>query len=427
MAVGTGTGGSGTGCWPLIDHSMFCFRCQWIEVAVLSLYVMFSGLLRSIWCSVESPSHFKTHITPTSSVRYSSTTHKVNAKNVERVFKAKYCLSPNKIALKNIGIYSALLDGSFHGSKPSVRKLVQRQFSPVDYHAFVVFETTDGDWWAIDKMRDGVYVSKGEQIDSVLFHFGKDQRSLPVCKLIEDDSKSLLSDVVQRLEFILESDNYDLIEENCQHFSKGIFDKFARLKTWKLKTLTDVTSPLTLLTDSGSPLLKLLWTVSILFELFFLFNESRASESCYHYKIAITFVILTSLLQQYLGDMWDTICVMLFSALVVEGLFCSTLGVFKQRGAYYREMWELSGTPTKLMVPLGYMIVYMLPTLVFLFIPTLFFLHLLSNFLIVHVPSVVSPLQTIITRFLDNHERISDSIILVTGYLLAVVYLISNY
>ena len=407
---------------------MLCFRCQWIEVAVISLYVMFSGLLRSVWCSVESPeSHFKTHISPTSSEEYSSTTHKVNAKNVERVFKAKFCLSPNEIALKNIGIYSALLDGSFHGSKPSVRKLVQRQFSPVDYHAFVVFETTDGNWWAIDKMIDGVYVSKGEEIDSVLFQFGKDQRSLPICKLIEDESKSLLSDVVQRLEFILESDNYDLIEENCQHFSKGIFDKFARLKTWKLKTLTDVTSPLTLLTDSGSPLLKLLWTVSILCELFFLFNESRASESCYHYKIAITFVILTSLLQQYLGDMWDTICVMLFCALVMEGLFCSTLGVFKQRGAYYREMWELSGTPTKLMVPLGYMIVYMLPTFVFLFIPTLFFLHLLSNFLIVHVPSVVSPLQSSITRFLDNHETISDSIILVTGYLLALVYLISNY
>ena len=406
---------------------MFFFRCQWIEVAVLSLYVLFSGLLRSVWCSVKSPRHFKTHISPTSSARYSSASHKVNAKNVETVFKAKFCVSPHKIALKNIGIYSALLDGSFHGSKSSVRKLIQRQFSPVDYHAFVVFKTTDGNWWAIDKMRDGVYVSNGKQSDSVIFQFGKDQRSLPVCKLIEDESKSLLSDVIKRLEFILESDSYDLIEENCQHFSKGIFDKFAQLKTWKLTTLTDVTSPLTLLTDSGSPLLKLLWTVSILCELFFLFNESRVSESCFHYKIAITFVILTSLMQRYLGDMWDTICVMLFCALLMEGLFCSTLGVFKQRGTYYRQMFEASGTPTKLMVPLGYMIVYMLPTFVFLFIPTLFFLHLLSNFLIVHVPSVVSPLQSIITGFLDNHERISDSIILVTGYLLSLLYLISNH
>ena len=45
---------------------------------------------------------------------------------------------------------------------------MQRQYLPVDYHAFAVLKT-DGMFWAVDKMKDGIFVSRSKILN--LFYF----------------------------------------------------------------------------------------------------------------------------------------------------------------------------------------------------------------------------------------------------------------
>ena len=196
--------------------------------------------------------------------------------------------------LKSIGVYSSPLSGPFSSSTPSVRDYIQRQYLPVDYHAFVVFETSDGMWWALDKMTDGIYVSRGSNHDSVLFFFQDKPRPKPILMLVKDESNSSVSDLVRRLRNLLKSNKYDIIDKNCQHFSKEIFDKFAIDHTWDFTTPTDFTSPLTLFRNDGVILFGLLRFALSFYELYNLYKEGKHTES-YHYKY-VAYIIVISVL-----------------------------------------------------------------------------------------------------------------------------------
>ena len=83
--------------------------------------------------------------------------------------------------LKNIAVYSTPLNAPFTSSKTPVRNFLQGQYLPVDYHAFVMFETSDGMWWALDKTRDGIFASCAKSRDSIFYYFQEEHRPEPLC------------------------------------------------------------------------------------------------------------------------------------------------------------------------------------------------------------------------------------------------------
>ena len=177
--------------------------------------------------------------------------------------------------IKSIAVYSSPLEAPFASSTPTIRGFFQRQFSSVDYHAFIVVRTNYGRWWAVDKMRDGIYVSYGDSRDSVLFYFDQKPRPQPLRVLIQDGTDfsgegSFFNTILNKFQRSYHS--YEVITENCQHYCKDIFDKFASSEWWKFSTLVDITSPLLLYTNIGKSKLRI---VSCACEIYFLLAEAR--------------------------------------------------------------------------------------------------------------------------------------------------------
>ena len=170
-------------------------------------------------------------------------TRQITADNIEELFRHN-SWGYDTAVIKTIAVCSTQLSAPFQSYTPTVRSFLQRQFLPVDYHAFVVLQTNDQKWWAVDKMKDGIFISCGTSFQSVAHYFKKEPHVNPVLKLVKDQSDSSLNKIVRRLKGIVKHNRYDAIENNCQHFAKEIFNKFAEDKTWKYSTLTDVTTNL---------------------------------------------------------------------------------------------------------------------------------------------------------------------------------------
>ena len=171
-----------------------------------------------------------------------------------------------------IAVYSSPLEAPFASSTPNIRSYFQRQFFSVDYHAFIVVRTNYGRWWAVDKMRDGVYLSHGDSRDSVLFYFDHKPRPQPLRILIGDRTDSseerLFFDTILNRSY----HSYEVVSENCQHFCKDIFDKFASSEWWKFSTIVDITSPLLLFTNVSKSKFRI---VSCACEIYFLLAEAK--------------------------------------------------------------------------------------------------------------------------------------------------------
>ena len=207
--------------------------------------------------------------------------------------------------LKNIAVYSTPLNAPFTSSKTPVRNFMQGQYLPVDYHAFVMFETSDRMWWALDKTRDGIFASCAKRRDSIFYYFQEEHRPEPLCLRANDSFTSndrdeyndfytypsaSIAEIVRRLRKILKSNTYDVIDKNCQHFSREIFDKFAMDNTWDLTTPTDLTSPLNLLKRGGDRLFIFLLALSVMYELYLLFKEDA-----FHFQF-VTYIVIVVLL-----------------------------------------------------------------------------------------------------------------------------------
>ncbi|XP_063680062.1 uncharacterized protein LOC134815457 [Bolinopsis microptera] len=198
-----------------------------VEIVVISVHLLSAFLLLAVGYVDEGPEILHT---PTERP-FGRRTKKVEAENV-RPFFENY--SPNlAVKIKSVAVCRTPLSGPFSGS------ILQQQDLSVDFHASVTMVSSDGLCWAVDKMADGLWVSCGESIDSVIYFDGV-KRPEPVIRLIMDESTSSLGDVVGWLEHKLPKNTYYPYESNCQHFAKEIFDKFAEKKSWKLDTITDV-------------------------------------------------------------------------------------------------------------------------------------------------------------------------------------------
>ena len=208
-----------------------------------------------------------------------------------------------------IAVYSSPLEALFASSTPTIRGFFQRQFSYVDYHAFIVVNTSYGRWWAVDKMSDGVYLSHGDSRDSVLFYFNHKPRPQPLKILIEDRTDSseeglFFNTILNRTKLSYHS--YEVVSENCQHFCKEIFDKFASSKWWKYSTLVDITSPLLLFTNVSKSKFRI---VSCACEIYFLLAEARVGVSHFFQFLKSKYFLLAY-----------TLLIVLISALMIMEL-----------------------------------------------------------------------------------------------------------
>ena len=87
-----------------------------------------------------------------------TSTGQVTVENIEEELNTPY-YEPS--TLERISVNSLPLTAPFKSSTWGVRSSMQRQYLPVDYHAFVVLKT-DGMFWAVDKMKDGIFVSRSK-------------------------------------------------------------------------------------------------------------------------------------------------------------------------------------------------------------------------------------------------------------------------
>ena len=192
-------------------------------------------------------------------------TKKIDETNVKTVFQ-----NCEAATLKEISVYSVPLDAPFSSSNPwpAIKCFFQKQFSVFDYHVVVVLQTEDGRYFAVEKQRDGVYVTRGENLDSVLFYFDGAKRGNPISKLIKAQSTSSLGDIVRHLKTILPTNCYSVLTKNCQHFAKDIFDEFnADNAKWDFVLFTDIRL---LFSRGGFPLIVLLQFVSLTYDLYLL-------------------------------------------------------------------------------------------------------------------------------------------------------------
>ena len=312
------------------------------EEVVLLLYLLMwvASILR---VSLEYFKHPGIPVGPSTTNFTNATTRNLTADNVEQVFRNNTHYFETT-SLHSIYVYSCPLTAPFSSSTESFRSVIQRQYLPVDYHAYVVFHTGQNGsemWWALDKHTKGIFLSWGINKDWVVHFFKGKPRAEPIKKLAEDLTKYPVSDLARRLKKILKSNEYDLIEKNCQHFSKEIFDKFATDEKWEYTTPIDMTSPLKLTTNF---LIYFIIPLLIVTELILLFTKSRENESS-HYQYVVYFVLIFILiLYIFHGEHWCDIHVydldfrLHLPVLSLEAVFYAPLYTIRKRGAQFRKM-----------------------------------------------------------------------------------------
>ena len=317
---------------------------QLFEVLVLSLYLLVCiSLLMSK--SESYFKHFGKHVSPSKTNLTEATTQQLTADNVGQVFRnnTRYF---ETTAIDLMYVYSCPLTAPFSSSTTSFRNAFQRQYLPVDYHAFIVFHTRNSisvKWWSLEKQREGVFLSWGMNKDWVTHFFKGKARAKPIQMLTGEFTNSTVSDLARRLRKILKSNEYDLIEKNCQHFSKEIFDNTATDEIWEFTTLIDMTSPLSW-AKNGFGRYVIVISMAIFYELYLLFIKSRENES-FHFQYIVYVVTLVSLFLMFFNDKLSFmlvyhLCVDLFFELVLplEAVLYAPLYTIRKRGAQYRKM-----------------------------------------------------------------------------------------
>ena len=266
------------------------------------------------------------------------------------------------VKLKKIRIYSSPLEASFGSSSFSLRENFQRQFTPIDYHAFIVFETDDGRWCSLDKMRDGIYVSwSSECEESVMFNFGEEFRALPIRLLEADTANANLADV-----FILVTDIgarkgfYSFMNNNCQDFAKEVFNKYAKLKTWDPLKIIDVLNPAKWLSYERLPFLLLMIFIAILGEIYFLLTN-------YYVAVLLVSMLLVVIVLSFftnISHIWTVVFgdPAFYLALSITAIFNCQLSFLMKRGTEYCEEFEnLNDLFYKFLASPRYVVIYLTP------------------------------------------------------------------
>ena len=355
-------------------------------------------------------------------------TELITADNIEQVFRD---ISPDLQAdtINLIGVFSSPLSAPFGSSTTTVRGYLQQQFLPFDYHAFVVLETSEGKFCAVEKQTDGIHISWSDCIESVLFNFDKESRPLPIKLLIEDKSNSNLYDVMQCLKHNIPQNLYD-VDQQCQHFAKEIFGKFAAVKFWDASLPADLTSPLTLLSNRGRPLLFLIHLACIITELYLLFSDSTVNTGSRQFAgfslllglLVLVLSIKTGHLNEgMLNHLGGVTLLLVLCALILECIFSTPLGAYRKRGALYTEMFKSESTVSRCWSTFCFGMIYTSTMWAcFGFLPLLVLQDLLK-YLTTHVP-VLSPVLVIVTWLFDYIRNMGGTANIITLYVVTWFY-----
>ena len=100
------------------------------------------------------------------------------------------------------------------------------------YHAFVVLKTNDW-YWSIEKYNEGLTIQRCQSIEFVKNYIKQTERPYnwfcPIAQLKYNEGRYTMGDLVDWLYINNElKKDYDAGSENCKHFAKRIFDKFAK-------------------------------------------------------------------------------------------------------------------------------------------------------------------------------------------------------
>ena len=341
-------------------------------------------------------------------------TEEIDDTNVETVFQ-----DCETATLKEISVYSVPLEAPFSSSNPwpAIKCVFQKQFSVFDYHVVVVLQTEDGRYFAVEKQRDGVYVTRRENLDSVLFYFNGAKRGNPISKLIKAQSTSSLGDIVRHLKTILPTNCYSVLTKNCQHFAKDIFDEFnADNAKWDFVLFTDIRL---LFSRGGFLLFVLLQFVSHIYDLYLL-NTYTETQYAVYIVIIVSLLLLFTTDDKYIIIMGLPYFMLLFS-LLYEGILYTPLGAIRKHGAQYIKMWRSGSWIYKCCLPLCYGMVYVYTIYVILVLILLFTLRDLLKHLSTRVPAL-SPLLAIVTWLYDKAFNVPYTVQIITSYIVTGIY-----
>ena len=106
----------------------------------------------------------------------------------KRLFDTDHIASVDKMCVTHVSVYTTPLDGIYRSSPSTLSGSVQKQWTTIDYHAFLVLKINSGIYVSVEKQVDGIYMRKSNNIDHVKYCFRKVPRKLPVEESIADDS-----------------------------------------------------------------------------------------------------------------------------------------------------------------------------------------------------------------------------------------------
>ena len=149
----------------------------------------------------------------------------------KRIFRGLDVQRFGQLCVTHVAIYKTPLDGIYRSSPSKMRDSFRKQWTSVDYHAFVVMKTNCGVCVSLEKQRDGIYVGKSTCYEYMVWGMQSSPRPLPVELVIEDSSTFTLYNLLGILKN--ECRDYSATNDNCQHFAKRIFDKISSKKSWQ--------------------------------------------------------------------------------------------------------------------------------------------------------------------------------------------------
>ena len=151
----------------------------------------------------------------------------------KRLFDTDHIASVDKMCVTHASVYTTPLDGIYRSSPSTLSGSVQKQWTTIDYHAFVVLKISSGVYVSAEKQVDGICMSKSNNIDHVKYCFGKVPRKFPVKESIADNSDFSMLQLLKNIRG--ETGEYELATNNCQHLAQRIFGKVALNENWEFE------------------------------------------------------------------------------------------------------------------------------------------------------------------------------------------------
>ena len=123
-----------------------------------------------------------------------------------------------------------IIDESEYIQKIWVYKKPLSSWLWIFHHQFVVLETSAW-WWSIEKNGEGITIQRSRGLSYVKDYYRRTERIKPIEEVNSDQGRMKMKDLI---EFLYQENElnkpYHFMNENCQHFAKRIFDKFAKAK-----------------------------------------------------------------------------------------------------------------------------------------------------------------------------------------------------